>query len=330
MENLSDVTAAAEYDPGAGAPALVADIGGTNSRLAIAGANRVDTRSIRRFKNHDFGGIDAVIKAYLAEMSLARVSECCIAVAGPVTAQNASLTNLDWRFDSAALRALTASKRVVLINDLVALGYGADRLARGSRTQICPQTTRQYFNGQSLIVGLGTGLNVAIMRHIGAHNPVCFAAELGHSSLPQSVTALLAQRFDSGATYFATAEDCFSGRGLSKMFALISGRSAVSGVEIVSAWHRGDPQAKAAVEVFSTLTGAFCRDLVFHYMPLNGIYFAGSVARAIFGNGDNRAFDSTFHAPSVFGDQVANIPVCVINDDAAALTGCAAALSVGR
>ena len=49
---------------------LVADIGGTNSRLAMASTSRTDKEitldNVQKFRNADFDDFDQVIKKYLS------------------------------------------------------------------------------------------------------------------------------------------------------------------------------------------------------------------------------------------------------------------------
>jgi len=103
-------------------PLLVADIGGTNSRLALASKAGVAPGSVRRFVNRDYRSFRAVVETYLNDAGLSRISRCCIAVAGPVTPERASLTNMDWEISSADLHVFTDNGPVILVNDLVALG----------------------------------------------------------------------------------------------------------------------------------------------------------------------------------------------------------------
>ena len=46
--------------------ALVADIGGTNTRVALAEGTQVRADSIRRYSNADYPGLEPVLRAYLA------------------------------------------------------------------------------------------------------------------------------------------------------------------------------------------------------------------------------------------------------------------------
>ncbi len=310
-------------------PILVADIGGTNSRLALADAGMGEVRAdtYRRYKNRDYGSFYEIVAAFLAAENLSACSACCVAVAGPVASQKARLTNLGWQVGAAELSAFTDGGRSVLINDLVALGYGIGHLPGRSLTPVVPMTKRAYFNGQSLIVGVGTGLNACVVRQGEAGVPVCFEAELGHSSLPLEVVEKLTHYFGAASAGFTSVEDCLSGRGLSRIHTLVSGGAQLDGAAIVAAEMRGDdPAARKTMQILAELTGAFSRELIFLYLPLNGIYFAGSVARGIFGNGAQAGFLAAFRSPTLFNDQLAHIPVSLVNDDAAALTGCLVAL----
>ena len=61
---------------------LVADIGGTNTRVALAGGAEVDRSSIRRFPNADHAGLGEVLTRYLADAGSPTVEGACVAVAG--------------------------------------------------------------------------------------------------------------------------------------------------------------------------------------------------------------------------------------------------------
>ena len=84
-----------------------------------------------------------------------------------------------------------------------------------------------------------------------------------------------------------------------------------------------DPAAKAAMDLIAGALGVLSRELVFQYMPLGGLNFAGSVARGIFRTEARRAFLAAFEAPGAFGEALLNVPVRLITDDAAALGGAA-------
>ncbi|GAB1363823.1 hypothetical protein MASR1M32_30590 [Rhodobacter sp.] len=85
--------------------ALLADIGGTNTRVALARGTTVLTETSRRFPNAEYKArgqhIAQILRDYLSTCGEA-VRGVCVAAAGPVQDGVATMTNLDWTMDAAA------------------------------------------------------------------------------------------------------------------------------------------------------------------------------------------------------------------------------------
>jgi glucokinase len=81
----------------------------------------------------------------------------------------------------------------------------------------------------------------------------------------------------------------------------------------------------ATYEVFTDLVGLLCRELALRFMPLEGLFLAGSVGRSIADRMDR--FEASFLADPFMGHIPANTPIYLIRDDMAALQGCLAALA---
>jgi glucokinase len=91
---------------------LAGDIGGTKSRLAIF-ADKGDPRAPLAeevLPSGRFAGVEALLRDFLMR-TLIPVDRVCLAVAGPVIAGRAAVTNLPWIADSEALRRAFASGR---------------------------------------------------------------------------------------------------------------------------------------------------------------------------------------------------------------------------
>ena len=73
---------------------LVADIGGTNSRLAVASTSRTDKEiilnNVQKFRNADFNDFNEVIVKYLSILDDKLINRMCIAAAG-IISKNAVL-----------------------------------------------------------------------------------------------------------------------------------------------------------------------------------------------------------------------------------------------
>ena len=115
-------------------PSLVADIGGTNTRVALADGATVRLDSIRRFPNADYQArgqdIAHVLRDYLAETGRQPSTGVCVAAAGPVQDGVATMTNLDWVMDARqADRAPPGPRQVAILNDLQAQGHALGHIA---------------------------------------------------------------------------------------------------------------------------------------------------------------------------------------------------------
>ena len=170
---------------------LLADVGGTNARLALARDGVIDRATISRFRGDDHASFDEVVSLFLEQQGNPGIDAVCVDVAGPVSGGQAQLTNRDWDFTEARLRDLTGAPRARLINDLIALGYATPALdgeAAGFLRRL-PETARG--NGQRLVVNAGTGFNVCAVKVLPDGGIACLEAEEGHTRLPLSIAAPL-------------------------------------------------------------------------------------------------------------------------------------------
>lgn len=303
---------------------LVADVGGTNTRLARLDDGRLGPAV--RMRNDDHASFADLLAAHLRAQALPSLSGCCIAVAGPVTAAQARLTNRDWAFDTAeiaGLLGLGAAADVWLVNDLAAHGRALALLGDTQMADLrAPRAAAAAGNGQSLVVGLGTGFNVCLVA-AGSHGPVVAEAELGHASLPETVArALRGALGDAGP--FVTNEHLFSGRGLARLHREVSGGRQRRGEDILTAYGQAGAGVEArTVELMARLLGQFARELVFTYLPLGGLYFVGGAARGLLGSPARSAFLQAFSAPGPLSDQIGQVPLRLVTDDSTALIGAA-------
>ncbi|MBD3764131.1 MAG: glucokinase [Rhodobacterales bacterium] len=123
---------------------LVADVGGTNTRVALARGTQLQTGSLRKFRNADFAGIDAVLARFIAEEGVAPPAGACVAGAGPVMDGAVVMTNLfddrgqPWIIDAGRVAAATGAGRVAILNDLQAQGHALGHLAADQVSLLVP------------------------------------------------------------------------------------------------------------------------------------------------------------------------------------------------
>lgn len=303
---------------------LLADVGGTNARMALARDGALDAASITRFRGDDHASFDDVVTAFLSQQGSPQIEAVCVAVAGPVWGHEARLTNRDWDFSESRLCALTGAPRARLINDLIALGYATPALDGASAGFLRAPAGAALSNGQRLVVNAGTGFNVCAVKVLPGGGIACLEAEEGHTRLPLSVAEPLAQVLGDKAGQVDSVEELFAGRGLARLHALRSGTAPARAETVTDAAAQGDAEALRTLALYARLLGLLCRELALRFMPMDGMFLTGSVARTC---ADRFAiFEAAFLSDPLMARIPQAVPVGVIRDDMAALHGCLAAI----
>jgi glucokinase len=317
--------------------AILADIGGTNTRVALAEGTRLRADSIAKFSNEayrDRGQDIADILSDFLKQTGAQVSGVCVAAAGPVQDGVATMTNLHWVMDGDKLTRATGAHRCAILNDLQAQGQALGFIAPENLR--CLVTGPQPEKGTMLVVGLGTGVNAAPV-HPTASGRVVPPSECGHVNLPvrceedfrllRFVEFLLASR---GEVAHVGVEEVLSGRGLANLHSFAAAEagtsSSANSAQVLAALAAGDAIAAHAARLYTRILGQTLADLALIHLPYSGIYLIGGMARAMTPYfAENGLTDSFRQARRVDLLQKA-FSMTVVEDDFAALTGCAAYL----
>lgn len=308
--------------------ALVADIGGTNTRVALADSAIVRTDTIKRYPNSAYPDLSAVLRQYLSDIGGASPVATCIAVAGPVQDGAATLTNLDWTMNLQTLRDATHAMTVDILNDLQAQGQAVGHISADNLIPVLHGKPAESLSATSLVVGVGTGFNAAPVFQTGAGRFVP-PSESGHVTLPtrtaeqDRLSDYVAQKYG-----FPAVEDVLSGRGLEKVYQFVGeemGHERIAtAADIMTACAAGDAQAEHAVQLSVQILGAVCGNLALTQLPFGGIFLVGGVSRAFAPYFDRFGFADAFRDKGRFADFMDSFPVSIVTDDYAALTGCAA------
>ena len=299
---------------------LVADIGGTNSRLALAPTGSVELTSTRSYVNADYKCFDNVISDYLSN-SNATVKQLVIAMAGPVRNNVGRLTNLDWEINGNKLAQSFGTVPALVINDLTALGHSALKLAPNQVSPIVNQPVINHRQKQALVIGIGTGFNVSPVIEFGGVS-VCAEVEAGHTTLFSSILLELENLMTGMSHAFSTVESLFSGRGRRQFMSLLTGERVESASIFIDKQGILENQAyDHALDRYAELIGMLIAEYKVSYLPHDGIFLAGGVARSsLTGNRTTLCAEAAMCENDVIKLKP---PVWSINDDAAALVGCA-------
>jgi glucokinase len=286
---------------------LVADVGGTNTRIALGGADgllRGETH-----KNDDVKDLVPLLREALTGADEKRPRLAVIAVAGPVESDEVRLTNRPWAFSRAALRKTLDLDELLVVNDFYALAHSLPALAADELFPLGMKTASK--EGNLLACGPGTGFGVsALVRSSGI--PTAVSSEGGHMRLGAAtadearVIGRLAR--DRGAV---AVEDVLSGRGLVASHRILSGHDATTGAIIDAAKH-GDAAARATVEFFMRVFGRVAGDLALAFDARSGVYIAGGLGQALSELYAGSPFDDAFRDHPPYQERLAAIPVQVI------------------
>lgn len=309
--------------------AVVADIGGTNTRVALTQGATIRTETIRRYRNDDETGILPVLQHYLAR-SDARPQAACVAMAGPVKDGVGTLTNRDWRIDRSEIAQTTGATTVAVLNDMQAQGHALSSIAASDLVEIRPgQPAGDH--AARIVLNVGTGLNAALVYRTDNQTLVP-PSESGHVALDvQDDEDLRLARFLARSHGFAGAEEALSGRGVANLYAFACHEagdlpSGLTSAEVMQALEAGDPKAQHAARLFAKHLGRWAGDLALIQLPFGGIYFFGGMVAAFAPYLADLGFNAAFQDKGRFGPFLDPFPVHLVTDDYAPLRGSASHL----
>lgn len=310
---------------------IVADIGGTNTRVALSEGRSLRTESIRRYRNDHFSGLDAVLSEFVSEMKPSTLDGACVAVAGPVSEGTAELTNRDWTIDAMTVSGPTGANTVLVLNDLEAQGHAVD-LLDANGMMVLSEGIPHSASGDALVIGVGTGFNCASVRGERQARDVS-AAEAGHMTCPaRNTSEFELLQFVENADDFPSVEEVLSGRGLERIYQWLGLKagteSRANAAEIVAACEaQSEARAIETVRYFTRFLGTVTGDLALVHLPRGGIFLVGGVAQSISPYFTRFGFLEAMTDKGRFSGLVGSYPVTVVTDDYAALLGCSAAMA---
>jgi glucokinase len=317
---------------------ILADIGGTNTRVALAEGAAVRLDTIRRFPNAEYQAkgqdIAHVLRDYLDQTG-ASVSGVCVAAAGPVQDGVATMTNLDWVIDAAKLTGATGATRVAILNDLQAQGQALGHIPAANLRRVVDGPIKP--GAPMLVVGLGTGVNAAPV-HPGPQGRVVPPSECGHVSMPVrteedfQLARFIEQKLKAeGDAPHAGVEEVLAGRGLANLHAFAAyaaGHPAtLTSAEVLAAVDAGDAIATHAARLYVHILAQMLADLALIHLPYGGIYLIGGMSRAMTPHMATFGLGAQFREPRRVDLLRHDFSITVVEDDYAALTGCAAYLN---
>lgn len=301
---------------------LIADIGGTNTRCAIARKGGV-VDAADTFRNRDFPALDRLLAAYLGALPPAdRPDQAVIAVAAPIRGDEIRMVNINWAFSVTALARTLSLKRVMPLNDFAAQAYALPVLA--------PADLHKVGSGEpvalapKVVVGPGTGLGTAGLVHLdGKWHAI--TGEGGHVTMAPAnereahLVALGRERFGH-----CSAERLVSGAGLAFIHEVVSGGRKLTPKEIGAAIQAQDEAALESLDIFFELLATVASNLALTFAAFGGVYIGGGITPRYVEQFGASGFRTRFEDKGRYRAFLADIPTWLITADQPALQGLAA------
>ncbi|WP_243412220.1 glucokinase [Cognatiluteimonas telluris] len=319
--------------------ALLADVGGTNVRFALAdtgAAQPLLADSIRPYAVADFPSLADAAARYLRE-SAVHAEHGVFAIAGRIEQDRAQMTNHAWEVSRPHLEKVLGLKTLQLVNDFVAQAM-AVRLLRDADVQAvgtapaavgfaadADATSRTF-----AVLGPGTGLGVgALLLREGRY--MALATEGGHVGFAPGNAGEVAVLQQLIAQYgHVSNERLVSGGGLVNLhraLTLIEGDSPderMQPADVTAGAEAGDSRCREAIDLFCEIFGSVAGDMALALGAWNGVYLSGGLVPRLLGRLQASGFRRRFEAKGRYADAMAGVPTLAIVHEQPGLLGAAA------
>jgi glucokinase len=340
---------------------LAGDIGGTRARLALYDERDASAKAKPLahaiFESRAFPSLEAVVQTFLRDAGesgkggksgksgkAARkkagklvIKAATFGIAGPVIDQRCAATNFPWVVDARVVARKIGVARVTLLNDLVALAFGA-LVAPKSRIRVLHGGSAPKKRGGNLaVIAAGTGLGEAGLVWDGDRH-VPLATEGGHTDLAArspiewELCAWLEKRFGH-----VSYERVVAGPGFSHLYEFFHEEKRISetrenderlaeatdrNATIAQLGAEGTSEpATRALDLFARIYGAEAGNLALKTLATAGVFVAGGIAGHMVETLAKGPFVEAFLDKGRFRPLLEKVPLAVVMDADIGLAG---------
>ena len=322
---------------------LIGDIGGTKTILAVFSSESGPNKPLveKTYPSTHYDSLEAIIAEFLAEVKLP-VASACFAIAGPIVAGRAQITNLTWVVDRDNLKSTFMWPEVKLLNDLESVAYAIPILGPSDIHTISAGAPVE--GGNIAVLAPGTGLGEAFMTYKDGRYKA-HASEGSHVSfgpIGELQIGLLRYMNQQGYSHVSYERVCSGGLGIPNVYAYLKD----SGYAEEPAWlaeqlaAAEDPTpiivnaaqdqsrpcelAAATFKLFVAILGAEAGNLALKVLASGGIYLGGGISPRILAELESPEFLEPLRSKGRFQEMLTRYPVHVILNPKAGLLGAAA------
>jgi glucokinase len=307
---------------------FVADVGGTNIRLALVKNGAL--QQITKYLCNQFDTITDAINQFAIDVNVDGFEHGCIAIACPVNDDFVKMTNHTWAFSKRVLQNELSLNRLLVINDFSAVAFSLPTLSSQQIIQI--GRGEPVEKGNIAVFGPGTGLGVEHLTWTDSGWQT-LDGEGGHVDFaPNDEQDLIVWRYIKAKLGRVAVEELLSGRGLVNIYKALA---ADAGLEVQyndpaditkHALANTNPTCVKAVQQFCRIMGSFAGNLALNLCTTGGVFIGGGIAPRLGDFFANSEFRQKFEDKGNLAGYVKNIPTYLINEPDHGLLGALAYL----
>lgn len=314
--------------------ALLADVGGTNVRFALADPSvtmPLLDETIRHYAVADFASLADAARHYLSAAGV-RVGHGVFAIAGRVEHDEARMTNHSWVVSRMQLQQALGLDALELVNDFVAQAMAVRLLREDDLMAIGPSMPMPVDAGTRTcaVLGPGTGLGVgALILRDG--NAIALATEGGHVGFAPGTSEEIEILRRLAARYgHVSNERLASGGGLVNLHCALAEiadhpcDSAMQPADITARADAGDAHCRHTIELFCAIFGSIAADMALALGAWDGVYLGGGLVPRLLPALQRSGFRRRFEDKGRYAESLAKVPTLAIVHPQPGLLGTAA------
>ena len=319
-----------------GLTAIVGDVGRQMIRLGLTDVTgELRRETIKAYEGATQSTISGALTSFARECGLnALPRRCALALSGAARGETISVTNSRWFISRSGLRSMLQSEPI-LINDFAAIAWsltsvkGSARIERTEQGTICPATQP----GTYCIIGIGSGLGVAVIQRDDFGHYSVLATEAGHCGfMPSAADWQPIVEIMRKSAICQTAEQFMSAAGLHRTYLacaeyLRTERRAANSLEVVTlAESARDPAAIKAMDLIARALWQFAGNMVLSHGAWDGVILTGSLTHALAKVLRQPKVRDQFSLAGPYARELLRVPCSFASFDHAELEGAAQAL----
>lgn len=325
---------------------IAGDVGGTKARIGLfeRRAGKVELITSEDYSSKDYKSLEEILGVFMQKHTSAikgHLEAGCFGLPGPVVNGRVKVTNLPWEVSMVEVGQALKVGKVKLVNDLVSTAAAIPNFS--------PSSLKTLYGGEGhdragscVVVAPGTGLGHSLIHREGGWS-VLLASEGGHANFaPTNDIEIELLKYLQKRLPHVSVESLLCGPGINNIYTFLrdSGygeepaemktaearehpASTITGIAMAG----GSDLCVKTLNMFCSMLGAHCSNIVLTYLATGGVYLGGGIPPKISEFLANGSFLDGYLKKGKQKERVEATPVFIIKDDFASLFGAAAIAS---